>query len=188
MTNINSFWICWQQHKLTKVGPGTTNVWVSGAESEQLRGYFVTNETLLGKKDHQEAKFHQCHKQHVCNYGAISGCGETSGTKPKSVLDVSDLRLLRRCCLKNSHDSLIEITALAQKSPSQMLKFYYGKKWTWSRNTPVENILWTKEERHHQVCVAALRHPQVLEILFVEHLSGQTSQSASKKKVWPAEF
>lgn len=49
----------------------------------------------------------------------------------------------------------------------------------------VENILWTKEERHQQVCVAALRHPQVLEIkvLFVEHLSGQTSQSASKQKV-----
>lgn len=33
--------------------------------------------------------------------------------------------------------------------------------------------------------MAALRHPQVLEIkvLFVEHLSGQTSQSASKQKV-----
>lgn len=104
MTNIDSFWICWQQHNSQKLGREQQMCeTVGGTESEQLRGYFVTNETLLGKKDHhQEAKFHQCPKQHVCKYGAISECGETSGTKPKSVLDVSDLWLLRRCCLKTA--------------------------------------------------------------------------------------
>lgn len=94
MTNIDSQKLGREQQMCETVG---------GTESEQLRGYFVSNETLLGKKDHrQESKFHQCPKQHVCNYGAISECGETSGTKPKSILDVSDLWLLRSCCLKTA--------------------------------------------------------------------------------------